>query len=258
MLRYGRLFEGWVYNAKGLMTNTRDPHNPEHNGNDTAHGHPDSRAHRMVLRDVGEPFHVAFETVPEEIENWLIARTRNTPAAHYAHIPSSPILWGAGKFAEWYPDVLGDDGHLTTAKDKPYWPDGWMTQHDRLVTAASVRRDRVPLWISGDLHSSALGVMTRTNEHDLSANPVVALCCGTPGTGTPGFPSSFRGVRAEPSTVVEATELVSAIEENGFSLVDFTPHDITISMFRWDHRAQPESDIDALEPFLVHRIPRRK
>jgi hypothetical protein len=85
----------------------------------------------------------------------------------------------------------------------------------------------------------------------------VALCCGTPGTGTPGFPSSFRGIRAEPSTTVEATELVPAIEENGFSLVDFTPHDITISMFRWNHRSQPESDIDNLEPFFIHRIPRR-
>ncbi len=239
VLRYGRLFEGWIYNAKGLMNNTRDPEQPDYNGNPGRKGHPESRL------------------VPKAIEEWLIARTLKTPAAHYAHMPSSPVLWGAGKFAEWYPDVLGDDGRLTTDADKPFWPDGWNDQHDRLVTAASGRSDRVPLWIQGDLHASSLGLMTRTRDHDLSANPIVALCCGTPGTGSPGFPSAFRGVKAEPSRTVEAEEIVPAIEENGFSLVDFTPDEITISMFRWNHRSQPEAAIDDLQPFLVHRIPRR-
>ena len=45
--------------------------------------------------------------------------------------------------------------------------------------------------------------------------------------------------------------------ENGFTLIDFTPEAITISMFRWNHRTQPEEAIDTLDPFLVHRIPRR-
>jgi phosphodiesterase/alkaline phosphatase D-like protein len=237
-IRYGSLFEGLVYNAKGLLNNTRDPQQPDHNGNAGQEGHPESRM------------------VPSAVEDWLLERTRTTPARHYAHIPSSPILWGAGKFAEWYPDVLGDDGHLTTSEPKPYWPDGWNLQHDRLLTTASARRDRVPLWISGDLHASALGTINRTNGHDLSANPVVSLCCGTPGTGTPGFPSAFRGVAPEASRTLDATEQVPAVEENGFSLVDFTPEAIVVSMFRWDHRTQSEDEIDRLEPFAVHRFSR--
>lgn len=36
-----------------------------------------------------------------------------------------------------------------------------------------------------------------------------------------------------------------------------TPDEITISRFRWNHRTQPEEAIDSLEPFIVHRIPRR-
>jgi hypothetical protein len=237
VLRYGKLFEGLIYNAKGLMNNTRDPAQPDYNGNPAREGHPHSRL------------------VPEAVETWLIERTRRTRAAHYAHMPSTPILWTAGKFAEWYPDLLVE-GRLTTQADKPFWPDGWNDQHDRLVLAASRRRDRVPLWIQGDLHSSMLGLMTRTRGRDLSRNPIICLGCGTPGTGTPGFPSGFRGVMAEPSGTVEAREIVSPLEENGFSLVDFTPHAITIRMFRWNHRTQPEDAIDGLQPFIVHRVPR--
>jgi len=237
LLRYGKLFEGLIYNAKGQMTNTRDPQSPDYQGNSDQAGHPESRL------------------VPEAIEEWLLQRTADTDAAHLAHIPSSPILWGAGKFAEWYPDALGDDGHLTSDEDKPYWPDGWNLQHDRLLKATS-EQERIPLWISGDLHASALGTISRTNDTDLSANPVVSLCCGTPGTGEPGFPSSFRGVRPEPSTTVTAHEIVPAIEENGFSIVDFTPSHVTVSMFAWDYRTQPEADIDSLQPFHVQRFRR--
>ena len=34
---------------------------------------------------------------------------------HLVHVPSNPPGWSAGKWGEWYPDVLGDDGKLTTA-----------------------------------------------------------------------------------------------------------------------------------------------
>ena len=49
--------------------------------------------------------------------------------------PSNPPGWTAGKWGEWYPDVLGDDGKLTTKKPKPYWQPGWLKQHDRLMEA---------------------------------------------------------------------------------------------------------------------------
>ena len=221
------------------MNNTRDPSQPDYNGNSGEQGHPDSRL------------------VPKAIERWLIERTLHTNAAHYAHMPGTPILWSAGKFAEWYPDVL-NDGRLTIDHDKPYWPDGWNDQHDRFVEAASKRRNRIPLWIQGDLHVSALGLINQTRGHDLSQNPIVTLGCGTPGTGAPGFPSAFRGTPAVPSLTVQANELVKPIEENGFSLVDFTPDEIKISMFRWNHRSDPEEAIDSLRPFLVRRFKRQR
>ena len=38
----------------------------------------------------------------------------------------------AGKWGEWYPDVLDADKKLTIAQPKPYWQPGWLKQHDRL------------------------------------------------------------------------------------------------------------------------------
>jgi hypothetical protein len=219
------------------MNNTRDPEQPDYNGNPNEAGHPDSRM------------------VPKAIERWLVKRTRKTPAAHYSHMCGTPILWTAGKYAEWYPDILVD-GQLRIDVDKPYWPDGWDDQHDRLVRAASARRDRIPLWIQGDLHCSALGLMTETRGDDLSKNPIVALGVGTPGTGTPGFPSGFRGVKPKPSLTVQADEILEPLEENGFSLIDYTAREIKVSMFRWNHRTDPEAAIDTLEPFLVKRFER--
>jgi hypothetical protein len=66
-----------------------------------------------------------------EVEKWLKARTAAREVTHVVHVPSNPPGWTAGKWGEWYPDVLGADGKLTTAKPKPYWQPGWLKQHDR-------------------------------------------------------------------------------------------------------------------------------
>src|SRR5262249_38231897 len=61
-----------------------------------------------------------------EVEKWLKARTAAREVTHVLHVPSNPPGWTAGKWGEWYPDVLGPDGKLTTAKAKPYWQPGWL------------------------------------------------------------------------------------------------------------------------------------
>jgi hypothetical protein len=44
-------------------------------------------------------------------------------------------------------------------------------------------------------------------------------------------------------------ETVAPIEENGFSLLDFTPEAITIRYFKWNQWADPVEATDSLQPF---------
>lgn len=223
-LRYGDLFEALLYDCRGEMT--RGPKEEEA---------------RFVAGDV---------------EAWLVARSRASDARHLVHMPSTPILWSAGKWGEWYPDVLDEEGTLGTRAPKPEWPTGWSHQHDRLVRAAAARTDRAAVWVSGDLHSTAIGEIVELGNESLP-QPVVSVLCGTPGTSGPGWPSAFRGTVARPSTTLTANEWLAPIEENGFSLLDVEPDRIVVSQFRWTEEI-PLGAIAGLEPFLVREIPRPK
>ncbi len=212
-LRYGRLFEGLLYDCKGFLALA-------------------GRARGLV---------------PPEVESWLLARMAAPDVEHVVNLPSNPPGWTAGKFAEWYPDVLGPDGKLTTAIPKPGWQEGWLLQHDRLLAAASAM-NRVPLFVSGDIHSIAEGIILRSGPHDLRANPVVAILSGPLGTGL-GWPSAARGTVAMPPEALELAEVVPVQEMDGFLIVDFEPGKVTIRHFRWRSGQAPEDAIDTLEPF---------
>jgi hypothetical protein len=219
-LRYGRLFEGLLYDCKGFLTL------------DGASG---------VL-------------APAEAEAWLLARMADDASDYVVNLPSHPPGWSAGKFAEWYPDVLGDDGKLTTSIAKPGWQEGWLAQHDRILSAASAM-PRLPLFISGDIHSIAEGRILQSGDHDFGDNPIVSLITGTPGTGA-GWPSIARGTLAMPPEHVELEETVPVLEQNGFHIIDFEPDKVTIRHFRWDRETEPEDTIDTLEPFHVSEYAR--
>jgi hypothetical protein len=88
-----------------------------------------------------------------QVEAWLKARTAGTEITHVVHVPSNPPGWTAGKWGEWYPDVLGDDRKLTVKVPKPYWQPGWLKQHDRLMEAIGAMKGRAPVVMSGDLHA---------------------------------------------------------------------------------------------------------
>ena len=92
-----------------------------------------------------------------------------TEVSHVVHVPSNPPGWTAGKWGEWYPDVLGRDGKLTASEPKPYWQSGWLKQHDRLMQAMSAMKGRSPLVISGDLHAIGIGRMLRSGALDLKS-----------------------------------------------------------------------------------------
>jgi hypothetical protein len=193
-----------------------------------------------------------------EVETWLSRRTAATPMTHVVHVPSNPPGWTAGKWGEWYPDVLGRDGTLTTREPKPYWQPGWLQQHDRLVEAIAAVRNRVPLVISGDLHAIAVGQLQRSGSLDFEANPINVVLAGPIGCrpGPLGWPSGRRGIGATPSGHVDLEETVKPIEQHGFTIADFTPNGVTLRLFRWDIKTQPVEAIDALEPFHTVELPR--
>jgi hypothetical protein len=192
-----------------------------------------------------------------EAEKWLKARMAATEVAHVVHAPSNPPGWSAGKWGEWYPDVLGPDKKLTTKIPKPYWQPGWLKQHDRLMAAMSEMKGRVPLVVSGDMHSIALGKMLRSGSLDLSRNPINVALSGTIGTHAVGWPSiGIRGTPALPSAVLDLDEQIKPIEQHGFTLVDFTPDKMVLRVFKWDRKTQPVEAIDTLQPFHTAELPR--
>lgn len=189
------------------------------------------------------------------VEHWLKARMASPDVAHMINAPSNPPGWSAGKWGEWYADLLEPNGKLGVSKPKPYWQQGWREQHDRLLQAASSMRERIPLFISGDLHSIAEERIFRTGPIDLRANPVVAVLPGPLGTSDGGWPSSFRGVLAMPPAGLDVDQGLEPIEENGFLLADFTQDSAVLRFFRWNAK-QPVDMIETLQPFRVTTLRR--
>ena len=109
------------------------------------------------------------------VEAWLKARMASREVVHVVNIPSNPPGWSAGKWGEWYPDILGRDGQLTIDTPKPYWQSGWLKQHDRLMAAVAAMPGRIPLVISGDLHAIAEGRMLRSGALDSVVTPLLSF-----------------------------------------------------------------------------------
>ena len=195
--------------------------------------------------------------VDHQVERWLTDRTRSTEVRHLVHAPSNPFGWSAGKWGEWYPDILDpESGTLTTAIDKPYWQEGWLRQHDRLAGALSAQSDRVPLVVSGDLHAIGTGRFFRSGALDLQINPVTAVLSGPIGSSDRGFPSVARGITATPSAHLDLEEMAPPVEDHGFTLIDFLPDRIVLRQFAWDVDRQPLDAIDRLEPFYTTMLER--
>ena len=163
--------------------------------------------------------------VPMEAERWIAQRFAESDARFVVNVPSVPIGWTAGKWGEWYPDVLDDERRAHHRHPKYLWQHGWLKQHDRILAAASAA-PRLPLFLCGDMHSIAEGVVSRSGEHDFSANPVVAALTGPLGTGT-GWPSAARGTVAQAAQALTMREEQRCLEENGFSIVDVEPEQVT-------------------------------
>lgn len=184
-----------------------------------------------------------------EAEAFLIERTRQSTARQLIQVPSNPFGWSAGKLGEWYADGPSDTSSFFN--DKGYWQPGWFAQHQRLITALSAQQERAAVSISGDMHASAISTITRSGDLDLSGNPVQAILPGTIGTGTPGFPSSVRGVPPFHAAALDITDAAPMEERNGFSIVDVYADRIEVRQFRW-RPPEPVAAIATLQP--THRF----
>jgi hypothetical protein len=192
--------------------------------------------------------------VDPEVERWLVSRSSSPEVTHVVHAPSNPMGWSAGKWMEWYPDVLNGDGKLTTSDPKPYWQSGWMKQHDRLVAAMTGMKGRIPLTISGDLHAVGIGKILRSGSLNLEKNPLTAVLSGPIGTSPSGWPSAFRGVGPSTPQHLDLREEVKPIEQHSFTIADFLPDRIRLRFFKWDLKTQTPDVIDELEPFHTTEI----
>ncbi len=194
--------------------------------------------------------------VDPEVEKWLLERSAAAEMTHLVHAPSNPLGWTAGKWMEWYPDVLNREGKLTAKEPKPYWQTGWMKQHDRLVAAMVGRKGRIPLTISGDLHAVGIGKILRSGSLNLEKNPLTAVLAGPIGTAPGAWPSAYRGVGSTPPEHLDVREEVKPIEQHSFTIADFLPDRIRLRFFKWDLKTQPPEAIDRLEPFHTTEIGR--
>ena len=187
-------------------------------------------------------------------ERWITVRTRHeTAARHLLHVPSTPFGWTAGKWGEWYPDVLQADGSLGVEEPKAYWQSGWFSQHQRLLSAIGGQKSRIPAVVSGDLHAVAAGRILKSGETGFDS-PVNVFLSGSIGTGN-GWPSAARGVGASPPSGLTLQESLKPVERNGFTILDFDPGGFTARQFAWD-RALGIEAIDTLQPVSETRLDR--
>ena len=220
-LRYGKLFEGLLYDTKRYVS-LKGP---------------------------------SATMAPPEVEAWLARRTAATDTRHLAHMPSTPIGWSAGKWGEWYPDALQSDGSLGTATPKAYWPSGWWAQHQRILEMLASQKSRAPVIVSGDLHALACGRITKSGDLSLGANPVHTLCVGPLGSAGPGFPTRYRGTGAKVPSALVVDESLAPLEKNGFSIIDVTPDSMKVRLFAW-LPPEPSANIDTMRPLYEYEIGR--
>ena len=183
---------------------------------------------------------------PEAIEQWVLGRINRSPAKHFALVPSHPIGWTAGKWREWYPDVVAPKGFeglvtnelnfdgvtkgaLTTRAKKYLWQRGWWSQHQRLVKALSSRQGS-RFTFSGDIHAQGAIAIDASGAEDLPGGPVISLLVGPVSTSTATWPSFARGVLANQPGWLRTKTLSATEEINGFTLLDITPSEVVAQL----------------------------
>lgn len=215
---YGRLFSGLLYDCGGMIDL----------GGDNA------------------------GLIPPSVENWLMMETAKESSKHLIHFPSHPMGWTAGKWREWYPDLLESKGSLVAGVEhsedggKYMWQQGWWNQHQRLLQAISSQKKRKPLMVSGDLHLLGAGAISHSGDLDFSDNPVYSILSGPGGVGDLGWLSSARGLAARIPENMTVEEILSPVERNGYTLLQLTADSCEIFLYA-AQTGSPRADLLQLE-----------
>ena len=196
-IRYGNAFEGLMADCAGNMT-------------------------------IGEEEAVLISNKDEE---WLLSRIEKSRAKHLAFIPSHPFGYTAGKWREWYPDVVAEEGttdtvanellsevrgSLTTNVNKYLWQKGWFLQHQRLIKSISERKTSRFVF-SGDIHAIGATSIIESGAIKLKEG-VKTFLVGPIGSSSAGWPSFARGIAAENPDYLVCNSIYKTREENGFTL----------------------------------------
>jgi len=203
-VKYGDLFSGVYYDCGGYLT-------------------------------LGEE---AAGLIPASVEEWLLGKTLLEDSQHLMHVPSHPMGLTAGKWREWYPDLLKSEGTMIASVDrddegnKYLWQQGWWLQHQRILNALSSQEKRKPLIVSGDLHLLWSGRIHRSGDLNLSSSPVTVVISGPVGVGGLGWLSSVRGLSAATPKALVVEELMDPLECNGFTVLNFTREECQVELFK--------------------------
>ncbi|WP_158681729.1 hypothetical protein [Microbulbifer pacificus] len=193
--------------------------------------------------------------IPRIVENWLLEKTSMEDTRHLIHIPSHPMGWTAGKWREWYPDLIKSEGTLLAEVkgdgrgNKFMWQQGWWSQHQRLIEALFLQNIRKPLVVSGDLHLLGAGQIKHSGDLDLTSNPVTSILSGPVGVGGLGWLSKARGLSAQTPQSLVVDELLAPRERNGYTLIDMDRNRCRIELYQC-----PEGYVvpEDLRPALVN------
>ncbi|MFC6631945.1 hypothetical protein [Microbulbifer taiwanensis] len=194
-----------------------------------------------ALYDCGGKLNLAGDDaglIPQTVEDWLLEKTALEDTRHLIHIPSHPMGWTAGKWREWYPDLIeSEDTLLAEVKgdgqgNKFMWQRGWWSQHQRLIEALSLQKERKPLIVSGDLHLLGAGQIKRSGSLDLASNPVTSILSGPVGVGGLGWLSKARGLSAKIPKSLVAEALLTPRERNGYTLIDMSRTQCRIELYQ--------------------------
>ena len=184
---------------------------------------------------------------PEAIEQWVLDRIQTSQAKHFALVPSHPMGWTAGKWREWYPDVVAPEGFeglvtnelnfegatrgvLTSKAQKYLWKRGWWTQHQRLLHALS-ERPGSRFTFSGDIHAQGAVAIEASGDDVLPGGLVKSLLVGSVSTSDATWPSFARGIPANQPGWLQTTTLSVTEEVNGFTVFDITSSGVVVQLF---------------------------
>jgi phosphodiesterase/alkaline phosphatase D-like protein len=149
----------------------------------------------------------------------------------------------AGKWREWYPDVVAEEGDQTVSNellgetkgslglnaDKYLWQSGWWAQHQRLLAALAARGGSRFI-VSGDIHALAAERITQSGDLDLSDRPVTSLLSGPVSSSDGTWPSAARGVQAAVPAWLKAETLVPVTEVNSYTIIEITKDSVSMHL----------------------------